>query len=206
MAIPPSPRRRPVGLLLCLLTCSAFLACRSRPSGALPASTVVDSVIPRDVALARFRQGLQEPSGLADGARTRDSLFRLALRALTAQDTALIRRLTLSQAEFAWYYYPSNPQAYPPYDLDPQMMWFLLLGNSENGLRTALHAYGGRPLQYRDGRCEGDSSVQGDNVLWGPCWLGYGDRDGAGGEERLLKVIIRRGGTYKVVSWANKLD
>jgi hypothetical protein len=134
------------------------------------------------------------------------TLFRLALRALTERDTALIRRLTLSQAEFAWYYYPSDPQAYPPYDLDPQMMWFPLLGNSDNGLRQALQVYGGRSLRYRDGRCEGDSSAQGENVLWGPCSLGYEEPDGQRRDERLLKLVIRRGGAYKVVSWANKLD
>lgn len=202
----PNTRWLRAGLLLSLLASPSLLACRRGPGQPLHAARIVDSVIPREVALARFRQGLQEPAGLVDGAPSRDSLFRLALRALTERDTALIRRLTLSRAEFAWYYYPSNPQAYPPYDLDPQMMWFLLLGNSDNGLRRALHVYGGRSLRYRDGRCEGDSSVQAENVLWGPCSLGYEEPDGQRGEERLLKVVIRRGGAYKVVSWANKLD
>lgn len=201
-----NPRCLRFGLLFSLLASPALLACRSGAGQPPSATATIDSVIPREVALERFRGGLQEPAGLVDGAPTRDSLFRLALRALTERDASLIRRLTLSRAEFAWYYYPSNPQAYPPYDLDPEMMWFLLLGNSDNGVRQALHAYGGRPLQYRDGRCEGDSSVQGENVLWGPCSLGYAEPDGHRGEERLLKVVILRGGKYKVVSWANKLD
>jgi hypothetical protein len=188
------------------LMLTALVACRDESRFTRRSAAVVDSVVAPDVALARFRAGLTEPAGLTGGAPTRDSLFALALAALTARDTAAIRDLTLTRAEFAWLYYPTNPQAAPPYDLDPQLMWFLLLGNSENGLREALSTYGGRPLRYRDGRCEGDSSVQGANALWGPCWLGFNEVGGNKREDRLLGLVIRRAGRYKIVSWSNKLD
>jgi len=188
------------------LMLTALVACRDESRFTRRSAAVVDSVVAPDVALARFRAGLTEPAGLTGGAPTRDSLFALALAALTARDTAAIRDLTLTRAEFAWLYYPTNPQAAPPYDLDPQLMWFLLLGNSENGLREALSTYRGRPLRYRDGRCEGDSSVQGANALWGPCWLGFNEVGGNKREDRLLGLVIRRAGRYKIVSWSNKLD
>lgn len=188
------------------LMLTALVACRDESRFTRRSAAVVDSVVAPDVALARFRAGLTEPAGLTGGAPTRDSLFALALAALTARDTGAIRDLTLTRAEFAWLYYPTNPQAAPPYDLDPQLMWFLLLGNSENGLREALSTYGGRPLRYRDGRCEGDSSVQGANALWGPCWLGFNEVGGNKREDRLLGLVIRRAGRYKIVSWSNKLD
>lgn len=188
------------------LMLTALVACRDESRFTRRSAAVVDSVVAPDVALARFRAGLTEPAGLTGGAPTRDSLFALALAALTARDTAAIRDLTLTRAEFAWLYYPTNPQAAPPYDLDPQLMWFLLVGNSENGLREALSTYGGRPLRYRDGRCEGDSSVQGANALWGPCWLGFNEVGGNKREDRLLGLVIRRAGRYKIVSWSNKLD
>jgi hypothetical protein len=188
------------------LMLTALVACRDESRFTRRSAAVVDSVVAPDVALARFRAGLTEPAGLIGGAPTRDSLFALALAALTARDTAAIPHLTLTRAEFAWLYYPTNPQAYPPYDLDPELMWFLLISHSEEGLHEALRAYGGQRLRYRDGRCEGDSSVQGPNVLWGPCWLAYSEPDGQWGEERLLSLVMRRGGRYKIVSWSNKLD
>ena len=162
-APPPLPHR----LLAVLLLLSVIAACQSGPRHPLRTAAVVDSVVAPDVAIARFRAGLFEPTVLAGGAPTRDSLFNLALRAISERDTALMRRLTLTKAEFAWLYYPTNPQALPPYDLDPQLMWFLTLGNSDNGLREALNAYGGRSLSYRGGRCEGDSSVQGSECALG---------------------------------------
>lgn len=180
------------------------LGCRAE---AMPRRTagIVDSVIAPDVALKRFREGLIEPTGLNHGAPTLDSLFASYLGALGKGDTAQMASLSLSRAEFAWLYYPTNPQSKPPYDLDPPLMWFMLRGASDNGLREASNSYGGKPLHYLSGRCEGGLSVQGANRVRGPCTLRFvAGQDTV--EDRLLSLVIEREGVFKVVSYSNKLD
>jgi hypothetical protein len=181
----------------------AATGCRESRASAI---RVADSVIPRDVALARFRAGLAEPGNLSGGLGSRDSVLAAYLHALAQQDTATLVRLAMTKAEFAWLYYPTNPQSLPPYDLDPDLMWFLQVGNSNNGLRKALNTYGGRPLRYVGSRCDGDSSVQGANVLWGPCWIRFAPGSADTVEDRLVSLLIGRNGQFKIVSYANKLD
>jgi hypothetical protein len=181
----------------------AATGCRESRASAI---RVADSVIPRDVALARFRAGLAEPGNLSGGLGSRDSVLAAYLHALAQQDTATLVRLAMTKAEFAWLYYPTNPQSLPPYDLDPDLMWFLQVGNSNNGLRKALNTYGGHPLRYVGSRCDGDSSVQGANVLWGPCWIRFAPGSADTVEDRLVSLLIGRNGQFKIVSYANKLD
>ncbi len=71
----------------------------------------MDSVVPRDVELARFRAGLEQPSGLVDAAPTRDALVERYVRALERSDTAALAALAINRAEFAYLYYPTNPEA-----------------------------------------------------------------------------------------------
>lgn len=175
-------------------------------SRAATRTRVVDSAVPNEVALARFQEGLTEPTRLSGGVASREELLKTYLHSLSQRDTTTLVRLAMTRAEFGWLYYPTNPQSQPPYDLDPQLMWFLQLGNSDNGLREALNTYGGLPLTYLSQRCDADSSVQGTNVLWGPCWIRFVNGPADTVEERLVSLIIRRDGMFKIVSYANKLD
>jgi hypothetical protein len=173
-------------------------------AGARDAGTVVDSLPPRDVALAQFRAGLPEVTGFSGGAPTRDALVREFVRALTSADTAALRQLTLSRAEFGWLYYPSTPQGLPPYDLSPGLLWTMLALHGERGLRHALEGFGGRPARYLAHNCDARVSREGANTVYGPCVVRLALAADTV-ERRLVGLIVNRGGRFKFVSLANKL-
>ena len=194
--------------VLCLVTLLA--TCDRGPVGtaraeAGPPATRVDSAVPREVALARFQQASRRTTELVGGARSRDQLVRTFARAVEAGDTAAFRRLVLSRGEFAYLYYPTSGQGLPPYDLSPDLMWFMLVERSNRGVGLLLNERAGRPLAFAGYRCLGDSTVEGRNVLWGPCLIRRAQAPGDTVEERLFGPIIRRDGRYKFVSYANKL-
>jgi hypothetical protein len=185
----------------------ALAACgRERPASA-HAETVVDSAVPREVALERFRAGLPAPppESLSGGARSREALVRAFVRAVERADTAALRTLTLTRAEFAWLYYPTNPQGLPPYDLAPGLMWELLTLRGGRGLYHLLEQRAGRPLGYLGHSCDERVSVEGDNRVYGPCLVRRRD-GGTVVEERLFGLVLERGGRFKFVSLANRLD
>ena len=180
-------------------------ASSTEPHSASPASAnVVDSVIPREEALRRFRVGLDTPTALAGGAPSRDALVQEFVEALAAADTAAIKRLTLSKAEFAWLYYPTSAQGLPPYDLSPSLMWFLMDEQSRKGLTRALAERGGTPYAYAGYICDGGEVVEGANRIWGPCTVRRVTAAGDTVQERLFGQIMGRDGMYKITTHANK--
>ena len=167
---------------------------------------VVDSAVPRDEALRRFRAGLPEPDGLdAAAAPSRDALVRAFVGAVEAGDTARLRSLALTRAEFGWLYYPTTPQGLPPYDLSPSLLWFLTDGGTAKGVRRLLDERGGQPLAYAGYRCDPGSSREGANTVWGPCLVRRVQAPGDTVEVRLFGLILERAGRFKFVSLANKL-
>lgn len=176
-------------------------------SGATSTPTgVVDSAIPREEALRRFREGLIPTDSLEGGELNREALVRSFVNALETRDTAAFRRLSLSRQEFAYVYYDANPQSLPPYDLSPSLFWFMLEGGSRGGLTKALNRLGGTQLHYLRTRCDGEPSREGENVVYGPCVVVRRAERGDSLVERLFGPIIERRGRWKFVSYANKLD
>jgi hypothetical protein len=176
-------------------------------SGARPPSgaAVIDSALPIEESLRRFREGLTEPTTLKRGARDREALVRSFVSALEARDTAALRRMVLSREEFAWLYYPSSPLSRPPYELPPDLMWLQTQGESEKGASLLLSDRAGAPLGYVGHSC-GSSREEGANRIYGHCVLRRlaAKRDTVG--ERLFGLIVERDGVYKFVSYANQLD
>lgn len=166
----------------------------------------VDSAIPRDEALRRFREGLAPIDSLEGGEPSRDALVRSFVNALETKDTAAFRRLVLTQREFAYVYYETNPQSLPPYDLSPSLLWFMLEGGSRGGLTKAMQNLGGTHLRYLRTSCDGAPSREGENVMYGPCAVVRQDERGDSLVERLFGPIIERRGRWKFVSYANKMD
>jgi hypothetical protein len=180
---------------------------RTRPASAsAPVHEVVDSVVPMEVSLAAFRKGLTPTDSLAGGAASREDLVHGFIVALERRDTASLRRLVLSKAEFAYLFYPTNPQALPPYDLSPALYWFLTETRSRQGLAHALSERAGTPLHYKGSRCLGTASIEGENKVYGPCVVTRLQEHGDSIVERLFGSIIERRGRWKFVSYANKLD
>ena len=183
---------------------SGLAACGGDAGAARAApARVVDSIVPGEVAIARFREGIPEVTALVGGAPTRDALVGRFVRALEGRDTTALTGLLLSRAEFAWLYYPTNPQALPPYDVAPGLMWELISLESRKGLRRAMETYGGASLELAGYSCDARQSRQGENVVTGPCVVRLAAGPGTV-ELRLFGLIVERAGRHKFVSYANK--
>lgn len=169
------------------------------------APTVVDSAIPIAVLLDRFRRDLPKPEGLSGGLDSREALVRSFAQALEAGDTAALRRMVLDQAEFAWLYYPSSRLSRPPYELPPDLLWFQMVGQTERGASLLLAERAGVPLGYLSHQCP-SRREEGANRLYGHCVLRRVTATGDTIGERLFGLVVERGGVYKFVSYANKLD
>jgi hypothetical protein len=185
------------------IVAAAGSACDRTPSAR--ATTVVDSVVPREEALRRFRAALPEVESLSGGASSRDALVRGFVRALETRDTVALRRMLMSRAEYAWIYYPTNPQGLPPYDLSPSLYWFMIEGRSSQGLTHALAERAGHPLHVVGYSCDAGFSQEGANRVYGPCLVQRRQGPGDVVAERLFGPILERGGRFKFVSYANKL-
>lgn len=165
----------------------------------------VDSALPREVELARFRADLgAAPATLSGGTSTRDALVSAYVRALRARDTLGLKSLGMSKAEFAWLYYPDSPIGKPPYDLSPGLMWFQMEGNGSKGLTHAMSERGGIDLHVIGYSCD-PVETQGKNRLHKRCMLRRMQAPGDTVSELLFGGILERDGRFKFISFANKL-
>jgi len=195
-----------VRLLLWSTLALTAAACGGAEAKPRPARMgVVDSIVPRDTAIARFQRTVPQVTELEGGAASRDELVRRFVAALEQRDTTTLRSLLLTPAEFGWLYYPSRPEGLPPYRLTPQLMWFLREEQNASGYRKLLSKRWGRPLHFLGYRCEGSPSIQGQNTVWGPCVVLRRSETGDTIAERLFAQIVERGGRSKFVSYSNKL-
>lgn len=180
---------------------SASLPVTGAPNGAI----VVDSAIAPEEALRRFRVGIDSVARLdSSAAPSRDALLRRFTSAVAARDTATLRRLAISPAEFAWLYYPSTQYLRPPYATAPDILWQLMHARSESGRRRLVARVGGAPIRLVRYSCEPQPKVEGDNLLFEQCSVSY-ERAATDSVEqrRLFGSIIARDGRYKFVSYAN---
>jgi hypothetical protein len=181
-------------------------ACGSAADRPKAGPAQVDSVVPREVALARFREGIPELDTLVQGAASRDELVQRWVAAIETKDTAELARLLLTRAEFAWVYYPTTPQGLPPYDLSPALMWYLNEGNGAKGLKRLLEDRGGKPMGVVGYRCDEKVSREGENAIYGPCLVRRLQAPGDTVEERLFGLVLERRGRWKFVNYAMKYD
>ena len=186
---------------------AALAACGSPDARAdLPESgRVVDSILPREEALRRFREGLAPVDSLAGGVGSRDELVAAFVRAIAAADTAAIARMAVSRAEFAYLYYPTAVEGKPPYDLEPGLMWFTLYERSNEGARNALKRYGGHPMHLLGYDCGKGKHREDRNTIYGPCAVRWKTEAGDTVSMRLISKILERDGRFKFLSYANPL-
>jgi len=173
------------------------------PSAAPVPGMHVDSILPPEEEERRFREGLAEPSGLEGGAASREALVRGFVRAVERADTAAVRRMIVSRAEFAYLYYPSTEFTRPPRRMSPALLWFLTMQESEKGIGRLFARRAGKPLGYLSSRCAPEPRVEGANRLWDRCTVTV-RLGGAPKEERLFSTIIERQGRFKFVSYQNE--
>jgi hypothetical protein len=192
---------RRIGILIGVLAVVA--GCRTEPRKAQ--SEYVDSAIPIEEALRRFRARLPRPAGLEGGYPIREKLVREFVRALEGRDTAALRRMVLNPGEFAWLYYPSSPLSHPPYELSPSLMWFQLQGESEKGASRLLAERAGQPLGYVRHEC-GSARIQGELRIYPNCALHRVIPPADTVTERLFGLVVEREGKYKFLGYANMLE
>ena len=164
-----------------------------------------DSILPREEALRRFQENLPAVTSLEPAHPSRDELVNSFILALRRRDTIALNSMAITSAEFAYLYYPTNPQSLPPYDLEPGLMWRMLLQRSDRGIRRALARYGGRKIELLSYDCGREVSREGANIISGPCVMRVRNERGQAVAVRLLGRVIERGGGFKVLSFSNKL-
>jgi hypothetical protein len=165
---------------------------------------VIDSLLPMDEYMRRFRAGLTEPHDLAAGEPTRDALVRAFITALATRDTAGLNRMTLTKPEFAWLYFPDHAISRPPYELPPDITWLQISLNGNKGRVRLLERLAGQTLQYRGHVCP-DSGIRvvGVGREHGRCRVIVDMPNGTRDTLRFFGPIFERGGRFKFVSYAN---
>lgn len=157
-----------------------------------------------DSALALFRQGLQPVADLQNGEASLDAVVARLKRAVEQSDTATLRAIVMSRADFAYLYYPTSVFTRPPMKQEPGLVWFLHLQHSEKGVSRLVNRYGGQPLHWTN-RCAAPK-VEGDNRLWFDCVqriVQNGGRDTT--VLRLFGGVYERNGRFKIFSYSNDL-
>jgi hypothetical protein len=194
---------RPIYLLTLL---PLLAACPTADGASARAEQAVDSVLPREVELQRFRADLPEVAALSGGAPSRDALVAAVVRGIESGDTTALAALVLSRAEYAWLYYPTSAQGLPPYDLAPSLYWFMLEGRNRQGLSFFAQERSGRPLRVVGYDCGNMVTTEGANRLHGPCVVRRLQAPGDTATERYFSQIIERDGVFKVVTYYGDQD
>lgn len=167
-------------------------------------ATVVDSILPIEEELRRFREVLgPEPSGLSGGVASRDALVQGFFDALATADTAALRGMAVTIDEFGWLYYQHTMYTSPPYELPPGLVWMLIENGSSPGLLRALERLGGRPLEVLGYACLPEPIVEGPNRSWAECRVRFRESGEEPREMALFGTILERDGVFKFLSYTN---
>jgi hypothetical protein len=171
----------------------------------IAAGGTVDSILPIDEQLRRFREGMQPVDTLRHASPSQEALVRRFLVALTRRDTAALNALVIDRAEFAYLYYPGSALSLPPYEAPPQLLWGQILASSNEGVAKALTRVGGAGISLETIRCPAPPVAEGGNRLHQNCeiHIRIGDRPPETG--RWFGTIVEREGRYKLLGLANAL-
>lgn len=172
---------------------------------AASSANAVGSVAPTDVLLRQFQAGVPRQDTLTGASPTREALTRRYLRALAQSDTAALRDMHITRAEYAHLYFPSSKMMSPPYELPPDVAWLLLTTESNKGIRAIMRKFEGQELTLESVRCPGDPLREDPNVVWRDCVVRYRGEGDAVRERPLFAAIIERDGRFKFFSYATNL-
>jgi hypothetical protein len=166
---------------------------------------VVDSILPVEEELRRFRKALGGDSAVAltGGSDSRDALVRRFVKALNARDTADLLRMAMRGREFTDLYYPESPYSHPPYKQSPALAWSLIQNPSTSGLNKLMQRLGGKPLTYLGHRCDPKVMHEGRSTRFAGCLVQIAGEKGDTVSKRYFGSIIERGGQFKFISYTN---
>lgn len=167
---------------------------------------VIDSAIPIEEALRRFRSDLSPaPVRLTGGRPTRTALVEAFAQAVERGDSLSLREMGMSRAEFAYLVYPFSRYTRPPYRQQPEITWLLLAAAGDKGIRRLVERRAGQPFRVIGHDCPREPEVEGDNRIWRGCTVRRLRAFGDTVSERLFGPIIERGGRFKFYSYGNEL-
>lgn len=174
-------------------------------AGRMPTDRV-DSILPMETLMARFRDSLPRVDSFTGGSPDRETLVRRFLAAVTARDSQAIRDMVVSRAEFGWLVFPDHIYHLKPYELDPAIFWLQLSAPSSQGIKELLGRYGGVPLVLDSLGCPRDTTqlFRGTMAMWGPCTARVRTPDTTL-THQFFGSIIARDGRYKFLSYRNDL-
>lgn len=195
--------RRRLGCLALLATVGASSACTPSDARARTAAPADTLHTPAE-SLRRFRAPLVRVDELGPRFASKEDVAQAFVAAVAANDVTLLAQTLMTQAEFAWLYYPESPVSQPPYELPAGLAWFELEGNSLAGVRRALSTYSGQ-VAFRELTCDRRPVRQGANRLWNGCTVLLTLEDGSHTSARMFATIVERGGRFKIASAANDL-
>lgn len=187
-----------LGVLAVLAT-----GCRDAARSAEAAPVRVDSIRPPAEALARFREGLPPTDSLSGGAASRDALIARFVEAVERRDTAAVRAMELSRAEYGWIYFPSLQRMNPGLNMQPEVMWLLHGQESDKGLVRVLRRLGGGQARLGGHACEEQPQVEGAIRYWHQCTVQVTAPDGETAALKLFGSVMEHEGRFKIVSYAN---
>ena len=164
-----------------------------------------DSALSMDEQLRQFQAGLPRQDTLTAASSAREALTQRYLEALARFDTAALRDMHITRAEYAHLYFPSSKMMKPPYELPPDVAWLLLTAESNKGIGAVVRRFGGQHLKLESVRCPGDVLREGPNVVWRDCVVRYRGEGNAERERPLFAAIIERDGRFKFFSYATPL-
>ncbi len=172
----------------------------------IAAGGVVDSILPIEEHLRRFREALGErPDTLRHASPSLHDLAARWAAAVAARDTAALYTMALDAAEFAWLYYPGSRMSRPPYEAPPGLLWSQITASSDEGVRAAVRLLGGRRIEVVGVRCPTGATVEGANRIHERC-LTTLRVDGVRREEaRVFGSVVERDGRFKLLGLANAL-
>lgn len=167
---------------------------------------VVDSILPPEEDLRRFRAAFREDSAtrFVGGEPSREALVRRFVLAVTSGDTTSLRAMAVHGREFADLYYPESPYSRPPYRQPVSFAWRTIQDPSSAGLSKLLRAVGGRPMAYLSHRCDPAVLHEGRTTRYAGCLVTLRDARGEVVTKRYFGSIVERDGQFKFLSYTNR--
>ncbi|MGH7720762.1 MAG: hypothetical protein ACREON_18185, partial [Gemmatimonadaceae bacterium] len=174
---------------------------RERPTAPLLVATASGRV-PMDTALAHFRSGLPAVTELENGSPSLSALVRRFAAAVERGDTAAVRTMLVSRAEFAYIYFPQTVLVRPPFMQDPALAWFLSIQDSRKGITRTFGRFAGHRGWLSRHDCPTQPTLEGGYRLWVGCRVIVHD---AARDSRTLQIfgpIIERNGRFKFLTYS----
>ena len=170
------------------------------------AGGVVDSILPIEEQLRRFRADLPEqPDTLRNASASIDAWMKRWGKAVAARDTSELNAMTLDRAEFAWLYYPGSKLSKPPYEAPPQLLWGQIMASSNDGAQLLLARFGGKRFVVEKVLCPVPSDTTSASMVYSECRVRARADSEPAFTEQLFGSIVEHQGRFKFLGYANSL-